>query len=168
MTDSPKLGVNHDVISVDTNAALHSHMVNMVTQAIKTIDITSRKMDARLTNHTDFIDAIRSCVAKNPNFKLRILIYQLEEFLTQNHQILELSRKLSSCLSIKVINKDQQHFNHCYILVDNDGVIYQEESDRYESIVEYTNKQKNRKLTRQFNEAWEHGVRDSNLYSLDI
>jgi hypothetical protein len=168
MTDSSKLGINHDVISVDTSASLHSHMVNMVSQATKTINITSRKMDARLTNHTDFIDAIRSCIANNPKFKLRILIYQLEEFLSQNHQILELSRRLSTCISIKLLNKDQQHFNFSYILVDDDGVIYQEESDRYDSIIEYNNKRKNLELSRQFNEAWEHGVRDSNLYSLNI
>ncbi|MFV2061821.1 MAG: hypothetical protein ACC653_14135, partial [Gammaproteobacteria bacterium] len=106
--------------------------------------------------------------ANNPKFKLRILIYQLEEFLSQNHQILELSRRLSTCISIKLLNKDQQHFNFSYILVDDEGVIYQEESDRYDSIIEYNNKRKNLELTRQFNEAWEHGVRDSNLYSLNI
>ncbi|MFV1982769.1 MAG: hypothetical protein ACC657_04450 [Thiohalomonadales bacterium] len=163
-----KLGVNQDVIDVDTSTELRSHIVNMVSQANKTIYITSRKMDARLTNHSDFLDAIRSGIAKNTNFDLKILIYQLDEFLSENHQILDLSHRLSTNISIKVFSKEQQHCNHDFILVDNMGVIYSELADRYESIIEYNNKRRNQELTRQFNEAWEHGVRDSNLYRLNI
>ena len=168
MENLSKLGVNQDVITVDTSTELRSHIVNMVSQAKKSINIVSRKMDARLTNHSDFLDAIRSCIVKNLNFELKILIYQLDEFLNENHQILELSRRLSTSISIRTLNKEQQHYNHDYILVDDMGVIYRELSDRYESTIEYNNKRKSLELTRQFNEIWEHGVRDSNLYRLNI
>jgi hypothetical protein len=168
MENKPKLGLNQDVISVDTSIELRTHIVNMVSQATKTIFITSRKMDTRLTNHSDFLDAIRSCISNNSNFCVKILIYQLEEFLAEHHQILDLSRRLSSRISIKVINKEHHNFIHDYILVDNQGIIYRELAHRYESKIEYSNKRKSTELTRQFNEAWEHGVRDSNLYRLDI
>ncbi len=168
MQNNPKLGEKHDVITVDTSDELRLHIVNMVYQATKTINIISKKMDARLTNHSDFLDALRSCIVNNSNFKLKILIYNLEEFLSQNHQIVELSRRLSSSIIIRVLNKEQQQQNTDFILVNNFGIIQQELPERYESSIEYNNKRKNLDLTRQFNESWEHGVRDSNLYRLGI
>jgi len=168
MADLSKLGMIQDVITVDNSTDLRSHIVNMVSQANKTILISSRKMDARLTNHSDFISAIRSCVVNNPNFTLKILIYELEFFLSEHHQVLELSRRLSSKISIRIQNKDYQHHNHEYFLIDDHGVIFREQSNRYESTIEYNNKRRSLELTRQFNENWEHGVRDNSLYRLDI
>lgn len=167
-SNNSKLGVNQDVITVDTSTDLRSHIINMVSQATKQINIVSRKMDERLTNHTDFLEAIRSCIVNNTNFLIKILIYDVEDFLSQNHQIVELSRRLSSNILIRVLNKEQQHHNHDFFLVDDMGIIFREVSDRYESVVEYNNKRKNLELTRQFNEHWEHGIRDSNLYRLNI
>ncbi|VAW95736.1 hypothetical protein MNBD_GAMMA22-1851 [hydrothermal vent metagenome] len=166
--NKPKLGEKHDVISVSTSADLQTHIVNMVSQATNNIKMLSRKMDARLTNNSDFIEVLRSCIVYNPNFNLKILIYNLEEFLSQHHQILDLSQRLSSNITIRVLNKEQQHHNNDIILVDNAGVIFREHSDRYESTIEYHNKSKNLNFTRQFNEFWEHGVRDNNLYRLGI
>jgi len=163
-----KLGVNQDVITVDSSTELRFHIVNMISQANKTIKIISRKMDARLTNHSNFIEAIRSCIVNNSNFNIKILIYQLDEFLNEHHQILELSRRLSSSISIRILNSEYQYHNHDFILVDDSGVIFRELSDRYESTIEYNNKRKNIELTGQFNESWEHAVRDKNLYRLDI
>ncbi len=168
MKNNPKLGENQDVITVDTSTGLRSHIINMVSQASQTIKITSRKMDARLTNNSDFLNAARSCIVGNSNFDFKILIYSIDEFLTEKHQILDLSRRLSSCITIRVLNKEYHHLNNDVTLVDDTGVIYRELSDRYESVIEYNNKRRNLELTRQFNEAWEHGVRDSNLYRLNI
>jgi len=168
MENLPKLAVNQDVITVDTSAELRSHIVNMVSQATKTIKITSRKMDARLTNHSDFLDAVRACIVSNSNFSIKILIYQLDEFISERHQILDLSHRLSSHIAIKVLPKEYQHHNHDTILVDDVGVVFRESSDRYESHIDYNNKRKNLELTQEFNEFWEHGLRDSNLYRINI
>ncbi len=168
MKNISKLGENQDVITVDTCTGLRSHIINMVSQATQTIKITSRKMDARLTNNSDFLNAVRSCIVGHSNFDFKILIYQLDEFLSENHQILELSRRLSSRITIRVLKKEYHHHNDEVILVDDTGIIYRELSDRYDSVIEYNNKRKNLELTRQFNENWEHGVRDNNLYRLNI
>lgn len=163
-----KIDVIHDEIITDTSSLLREHIINMSSQAHFSINCLSRDLDANLTNNHEFINSIRHVIKNSKNIRIHFLVHNIEKSIHHGHRIIDLAQRLSSYITIKILSNEYKHHNNAFMVVDNSAVIYREQSDRFDSIIEYSNKQKAEKLNHFFKDAWEHGLSDENLLRLHI
>jgi hypothetical protein len=84
------------------------------------------------------------------------------------HVLLEVARKLSSSIGIKIVHPELRSSNHEFIVVDGTGVIYRQDSEIYEGYANFRDIAENNRLRRLFRSAWDSGLRDPNLRQLKI
>jgi hypothetical protein len=84
------------------------------------------------------------------------------------HALLDISRKLSSSISLKIVDPELRQLNCEFVLVDNTGLIYRQDVERYEGIANFRDITENNRLGRQFNAAWESGLQDPDLRQLTL
>lgn len=84
------------------------------------------------------------------------------------HALLEISRKLSSSIHIRLVHADYRQMKHEYMLADDSGIIYRLDFETYEGYANFYDKTEVNRLTREFQRAWDTSYEDPDLRQLKI
>ena len=82
--------------------------------------------------------------------------------------MLDLSRKLSSSIKMKIVHPDYRRLNHEYVLADGAGVVYRLDHEEFDGYANFADVTDCSRLSRQFTAAWESGLIDPNLRQIRI
>jgi len=140
----------------------------MTAQASQSIRIWSPLLDHRLFHHRALRESFSKLARKNRYTKIEILIYDSHRIIKNSHAILEISRKLPSSISIRLVHPDFRSMNNEFIIVDNAGVIFRQDAEKYEGYANFRDITENNRLARKFRAAWETGLVDPNIRQLKI
>ncbi len=151
-----RLGESADDIQVDSSQQNHELVVELVSQAAKTIDIFTRDMASRIYDNADFIAAIRNLVVRNDKSKVRVLVIDPDKTIKSGHRLVELARRLSSSIEIRHVHVDYRADSQSYLIADGRGVLHRKLASRYEAIINFNTPLFGRELLGHFNEVWEH------------
>ncbi len=166
--DSYVLGISDSEIEIDTVEANRALALAMVGQAALTLEIFSRELDGRLFDNTAFVEAVSDLARAHPHSRIRILVRNTDAIVKQGHRLVELARRLSSSIEIRVIHPDYQQRNSAFLTVDNVGWMFREHADRYECQANFNHAGRARELVDEFNEIWEHSSPASELRRLHL
>lgn len=154
-----------DLQTVEENRAVGIHMLG---QARRTVNITSRNLDPRLYDDSDFIEAARQFAISSPKVVMRILVNDPDLAVKNGHRLIELMRRLSSFIEIRVQGKTFQDYNEASLVIDEQGYIYRLHADRYNAEADYCAPRRARELNKQFELMWQDSVTDPNLRRLHL
>jgi hypothetical protein len=163
-----RLGKTAEQLALKTPDENRVVTVHMLQQARRTINITSRYLDPVIYDEKDFIDAAREFALSSPKVRMRILINEAEPVVKHGHRLLELMRKLTSFIEIRVQGKTFHEYNEAWFLVDEDGYVHRRLADRYEAEAGFNSPRQVRDMNKQFEEMWQESVSDPNLRRLHI
>jgi hypothetical protein len=142
--------------------------VRMLEQARRSINITSRDLDPVIYDQKDFVDAAQQFALSSPRVRMRILVNDAEPVVKHDHRLLELIRKLTSFIEIRVQGKTFQDYNEAWFLADEAGYVHRRLADRYEAEAGFNAPRQVRDMNKQFEEMWQESVTDPNLRRLHI
>jgi hypothetical protein len=166
--DDQTLGQSEQVLLLDTSDAVRAASLAMVQQGARSVDIFTRDLDARLFDNAAFADAVSHLATSSMYAKIRILLHDDEHVVKHGHRLVDLVRRLSSYIGVRIISPDLKTHNHAFMVVDQCGYVFRELSDRYDAEVCFNGTGRARDLSELFDEVWEHSPPASNLRQLHI
>ncbi len=163
-----RLGSDHKFLLLRREEEFRRVLLEMSRQATQSIRILSPFLDHKLFDSTELREICSALARKNKYTTIEILLYDSHRVVKNGHVLLEISRKLSSSIKIKIVHPELRTSNHEFILVDGHGVIYRQDIDIYEGYANFRDIAENNRLGRQFRASWDSGLRDPNLRQLKI
>lgn len=140
----------------------------MAAQATRSICIASRDLDHYLYDTSEFAEAIKNLATSNRNARVQILVWETDKIIKQGHRLIEIMRRLTSFIDMKIPARQHREYNEALLLVDDCGYIHRDLSDRYEAKACFNSPRTTNNYYNQFKEMWDHGDYDPNLRRLHL
>lgn len=163
-----KLGKDKQLILLRSENDFKNVVLDMTRQAKQSIRIYSPVLAHELFDSGELLQTCSRLARRNKHTKIEVLIFDPHRVIKNGHALLNISRKLPSSIGIRVVDPEMRQLNHEFVLVDNEGVIYRQEYDKFEGTACFMNITENNRLGRQYTAAWELGLLDPNLRQLRI
>ncbi|MDH5408178.1 MAG: hypothetical protein OEY00_06165 [Gammaproteobacteria bacterium] len=165
---NPIIGEDSQDIELDSSSVNYDVTLQMLTQASRSVDIFSQKLDSKIYNHRELIEQIKTCVLGSSHSRVRILIANPEALITHRHQIIDLAQRLTSNLEIRHTHADYRGDTQDFLLVDERATIRRPHGDRYEGIANFNNPAMAKELGHYFDEVWNHSSPSPELRRLHL
>jgi len=167
MFEQYKVG-DDKVLTLATAEQNRDASIALVNQARYTLYIVSRELDHKLYDNDGFYNTVKQLATSNPKAKIRILIQNSDKAVKQGHRLIDLSRKLSSFITIRLQGKHFKEFNEAWLIVDSKAWIRRAHADKYSSDVDYSAAQQLREIEKTFTNMWDESIDDPNLRRLSL
>jgi hypothetical protein len=158
-----KLGETEEEIDIAFSEENINATIKMATQANRTIDIISRKLDPVIYNTLEFVEAIKQLILKSSRSRIRILVFEPAQIVKRGHRVVDLAMNMSSYITINVPSLEHASFNEALLVADASGYIYRKESEHFEAKVNFNDQRTSRFLIHEFDKMWEKSRSDPNL-----
>lgn len=174
MNDKINLILNDSKIGDITELQLHNAEQNQLAsvaltkQARRYLDIVSHNLDRKIYDNEEFSDAVKVLATSNPKAKIRLLIHDSETIVKQGHRLIELARRLSSYIEIRIQGKRFKEFNEAWLIVDSKAWIQRPFSDTYVANIDYSAARQLKETSKIFDDMWNEASNDPNLRRLNI
>lgn len=159
------LGLTAKLQSFGSANEAHRHLMALIGQARRSLRLYSPDFEPWLYNHSSVRQACTRFLLDNPRNRLRALLGDSSRAVKQGHQLLSLSRRLSSNMHIRKVHHDYPAQTDAFLVVDDCGVLIRPKPDEFKGYVLYNDPGRARQLQRQFDMAWEHSLSDPDLRS---
>lgn len=141
---------------------------DLADQSVMSLKIWSPLLEHGLYDNPEFYAAVSRLARRNRHTEVQILIYDSHRMVKNGHAILELARRLSSSINIRIVHEDYRQINHEYLLADASGIVYRPDYEVFDGYTNYYDPTEVNRLRREFVRAWETGLYDPNLRQLKI
>lgn len=142
--------------------------VRLAQQARREILIFSRDLDSDLYDQIPFLDAVRQLALETPRLPVRVLVFEPLLPVVAGHRLIELSRRLSSRISIRRVADAFRDRVDAFLIVDARGYCLRHLADRPEAVVAFHAPREARRLRAVFEQIWQLSDGDSDLRRLDL
>lgn len=162
------LGETDEELWVDTSILCNAAACRLTEQAQRNLYVVSRFLDKRLFDDSPFLDAVSALARRNPNSRVHILIRDSEPIIKHGHRLVQLSQRLSSSIFIRKLHRQFAQYNEAFVLADTHGVLYRQQANLFEGVVNFSDPMLVRDLKRQFMQMWEPSEPDMELTRLPV
>lgn len=145
--------------------AARAHALALMQQAQRNLCLYSPDLEAWLYNHSSIQQACTRLLLRHPQNRLRILLRDSTRPVKEGHRLLNLSRRLSSNLHIRLLNPDYPSPEQAFLLADQFGLLLRTEPALPAGHAHYNAPGRVRQLQAQFDQAWDTSRSDPNLRS---
>jgi predicted GNAT family N-acyltransferase len=160
------LGEDNKLILLRREEDFRNVILEMCRQATQSIRIHSPVLDHKLFDSRELKETCSALARRNKYTFVEILLFDSHRVVKNGHALLEISRKLPSSISFRIVHPELRRQNHEYVLVDGSGVIYRQDNEIYDGYANFLDVTDCNRLGRQFTGAWESGLKDPNLRQL--
>ena len=158
-----RLGDTNRLILLRREEEFRNMVLAMSEQAIQTVRLYTRLLDHKLYDSEDLASLFSELARRNRYTSIQVLLYDPHRVVKNGHRLVELSRRLSSSINIRIVHPDYRQLNHEYLLADSTGVIYRLDYETYEGYANFKDITEANRLHREFNRAWDTSLTDPNL-----
>lgn len=156
------------LIHLESRLNNYQCMMDFLRLSRKTVCIYSQRLDGRLFDTHEFSLCIKKLLREHRHIQIRILIFDVDPVIKQGHRLIELARRATSNISIRIVARQYRSNISAFMVFDNSMLIYRKNAERFEGIAEADNKKHALELTDYFNEVWEMSEEDPNFRRLHI
>lgn len=140
----------------------------MSSQAKFRLDIVSRDLEPAVFDNENYYNAVKQLARRSSKSKIRILIQNSEHIIKYGHCLIELSRRLSSYIDIRLQGEDFREFNEAWLIADDCGWIRRPLADRFKGECHFNSPREVQERSKQFSLMWDKSVGDPNLRRLHL
>ena len=158
-----QLGKTSEVINLETRDENRQASNIMVSQARRTLEIISRKLDPHIYDTDEFVEAVKRMVLNNSRAQVRILVFEPQTIVRHGHRLIELGLQLTTFIEFRKPDNEFSAFNESLLVADNTGYIHRDSAERYEGTLNFNDKRVSKLLADKFEDMWAHSKPDQNL-----
>lgn len=130
--------------------------------------ILTQDMEPRIFDQEAFLAAVKTLARRSRRADIRIVARELDKAVKWGHRLIELSRHLSSTISIRLAGRRAQESSDAFLVADGRAVLYRSRATRPEGYVCFNEPMEGKKLRERFLQAWEEAQPDPNLRRLNL
>jgi len=139
-----------------------------IAEARRELIIYSHLLDAAYFDNDQIASAVSAFARRAPATRVRILIHSSQLMVSRGHRILELARRVSSKVSIRLIDPDFDMPDSCFVSWDQTGFWRLPDHREPEGSVHADDPVPARRLFQEFELLWQHGRPDPELRELRL
>jgi hypothetical protein len=162
------LGETDEIFSIDNYAGFYQTLLIMSQQSRRNILVFSHDLDHRIYDTEAMYAAFKVLAIASRQSYIQFLLQESKPVTSKGHRLLELSRHLSSHVSIRITAKEHRNLLQTFVIVDERGFMIQENPSRYDAKCNFYAPLHARDLKEKFVNMWEHGEEDSSLRRLGL
>lgn len=132
------------------------------------LDIISHDLDRKIYDNEAFKNAVKDLAISNPKARIRLLINNSDAIIAHGHRLVELARRLTSFIDIRIQGDNFKEFNEAWLIVDAKAWIRRPFADQYAAEVDYSAARQLRETCTTFDTMWNEASHDPNLRCLSI
>lgn len=145
------------------------HAVNIMRCSSHTINICSRQLRDDIFAKDAFVEALSVFARSDRRAKVKILLHSSKSLSRRAQALIELSRRLSSKISIQTLTSDTENLPDSFICGDNKRLIYFNDESKTDGFCCYRASAESVSLYDSFEHAWNHQSKvDPNLKQLSV
>lgn len=137
-------------------------------EARRELIIYSHYLDAVYFDAPGIADAISAFARRAAAARVRILIHSSNLVISRGHRLLELARRLSSKVTIRLVDPDFETPDSCFVAWDQNGYWLLPEYREAEGSLHAEDPVPAKRLFHEFELLWQHGHADPELRELRI
>lgn len=142
--------------------------LELARSASRNLRIYSYYLDHDVFDNEEFAAAVSALARSGRYSDIRILISDSRPLVSRGHRLLQLSRRLSSTISIRVLAEHPELPEATYVVRDSDGVVYKPDERGRDGFYEPASRASAKKFIEGFDALWRWGERDPRLRQLTI
>lgn len=163
-----KLGETDATFLIDNHEDFYQTLLTMAQQSQRNILVFSHRLEHRIYDIEVMYEAFKDLAIASRQSYIQILLQDARPVTTQGHRLLELSRHLSSHVSLRVTSGEHRDILETFVIVDGRGFIMQDNPNLYDAKCNFNSPLHARDLKEKFVNMWEQGVDDSSLRRLGL
>jgi predicted GNAT family N-acyltransferase len=142
--------------------------VALATGARRHLRIYSHSLDHEVFDNSELTSAMTALVRRGRQSDIRILVNDARPMTIRGHRILELSRRLSSTIGIRVLDQHPELPEATYVVRDNDGILFKPDERGANGFFEPASRASARRFVESFDVLWRWGRQDPRLRRLGL
>ena len=167
--EHPALGDCVDAVRMlEGEGALADAIVELAAHARREVLIYSQDLDPRYFDRPELLEALSRFARRHGNARVGVLVHDTRRMIRDGHGLLELARRLSSSMAIRIVHPEMQDRDDTFVLADRTGMVG---IPRSSAPAGFTNLN-DAPLTRQYANLWnrlnDRSVTDPNLRQMSI
>lgn len=162
------LGETDQLIEVNLREDLRQLILSMSQQARHRILIFSHDLDHTLFDTDELYEAIKTLAIASHRTHIHIIVQDAKPMTQKGHRLLNLARRITSHIKIKVTAKEHEDILESFIIFDDRAYIVRNNPERFEAYGNFYEPLKTRQLSEEFEELWNRSIIDSSLRRLSL
>lgn len=162
------LGKSDSEIKIDSSQDNRRLACALLSQAKRTIDIYTHHLDKAIFDDADFIAALKRLVINHSKARARILVVDSQPAVKQGHRLINLGQQVTSKIKFNSPATNTTPPSDAFIVVDNTGLIYRPQGDRFHGHANFHAPNEARELLARFESLWENSTPDPYIRRLHI
>lgn len=140
----------------------HEHLAlaacQLAAQSRRRIELLSVDLQPEIYDRQSFAEALRYLALElRGRLPVRILVIDPEPSLRRGHRVIELARKLTSDIQIRLVPKDWAEHSDQFLLCDQAGLLLIRHQDPNRTLVDFNSPAETRRLRGLFDQIWDQG-----------
>lgn len=131
-----KLGEAGD-FALHTSSENQLAALRLISQAQRFLHVYSRDLEPRVFDDIAITDALSALARRHRSSFIKLLVADVGSAQRNGHRWLELVQKLSSKIEVRVIHDDHQHHPFCFLIADQQGLLYRSNAADYSGEVHF-------------------------------
>jgi hypothetical protein len=156
-------GTTHAVTGVTYPEPFATLALELALTARRNLFIYSRQLDREIFDNAEMASAITALARRSRNSDVRILINDSRPLIKKGHRLLELARRLSSTVHIRVLQKHPELPDATFVLRDNNGMVYKPDERRETGLYEPGSRATVQRYIEKYDDLWRWSKEDSGL-----
>jgi len=155
-------------VEIDQRSTFHQISRIMLLHAKHTIDIFAFKLEPDIVNHESVINALKMLPRQCKTARLRVLVHESRETVSECAAFIEMARKYSSFVEFRRLGDLKETNPASWMTVDQDKYITRKNYHSYKGKASRQDKLQVRTLSELYDELWEKSLPDPELRRLCV
>jgi hypothetical protein len=140
----------------------------LTSQARKSLYLLSYDLDPLVYSTEPFTEAVKNFCLRSRYSEARVIVQDSSYAVKHGHRLVELSRRLTTCIQIRTPLPGAREAEGAFLLVDGVAVLTKKLAGSPEGTVDFRAPAEARRLTELFSDIWEHSIPDPELRTLHV
>jgi hypothetical protein len=157
-----------NTVAFDSRDQAAALMLKLIAKASQEICFFGPTIDPVLFDNEAVIEQLSEFARRSPRTQIRLVVFDTQKNVSQNHRLLPLAQRLSSKIHIHIASKPYQETRQMFMLIDTKACLYCPNHSRYQGLAEFNAPARVRDLKQNFDEIWAHSTQDINTRRLHL
>lgn len=153
---------------IEGESAVEAAINELASHARRELLVLSQDLDPRYFDGGTFRGVVSRFARRHGNASMRVLVHDTRRMVRDGHGLLELSRRLPSSLTIRVVHPDMQEREDTLVIADRTGLISIPRSGVPSGFINLNDSPLARQYTNLFNRLHDRSITDPNLRQMSI